>query len=608
MSAAARSEFAISLKDETSGSARTAGQALVDLRSQIDADMKALRQMQAAMRALKGGTVTNVAAFRELRDRIAAQKASISSAQARFIELGGTFGDVAKSAEGTTSGLGSILSVAERMPGPLGSLVGRVSSLSSLLAGGAIAAGILAIVAALTALAAAAAAATAALLRYGIAQSDARRSELLHLEGLTMIRRMYGLAAGSATELQQAIDRASASSALGRSQIGGYAQMLYRAGLRGDGLSEALDAASVAGSALGERWGRRMAGMAAGIARAGGDVHAFAERVRSQFGGLAARQALSLGVQIEKLHENINRLFDGLELEGFLRGLHEITDLFSQNTASGRALKAIFEGLFQPMLGALGTLAPLARRFFQGLVIGALLVTIALQRLGGWMRRTFGDSEILGGMTAQRLALLAGVVAIGALTIGLVAAGAAAAMLVVSIAMIAAPFVAAVAAVGALGVAIGAAIATIQATDWSALGQRIIDGLVGGIRSGIARVTSAVRDVATAAQSALRTALGIHSPSRVFASLGLQVSRGLEEGVDSGAGGVDRAVGDVVQVPSAPGAGPRRSPAASSARSITIEELHVHGASGEPSDIAEAIYRELARLLEGSSIEMGAVT
>lgn len=74
------------------------------------------------------------------------------------------------------------------------------------------------------------------------------------------------------------------------------------------------------------------------------------------------------------------------------------------------------------------------------------------------------------------------------------------------------------------------------------IGKQIIDGLVGGIKNGVGAVTGAIKDVADSAVNAAKNALGIHSPSRVFAGIGRYVAQGLGVGIADGEPGVTRAV------------------------------------------------------------------
>lgn len=586
MAAAAKSTYAIELQDDTSGAANRAAKALETLKSRIDGDAKALRAMQAAQRNLKGATVVNAAAVKELGDRIAAQKAKVAQAQSAYIRLGGTFEKVKPKSDQAAGGIEGLLVQLKGLRGTIA-------------ASGPIVGGLVAIAAALGALVVGLAAATAALLKYGVASANARRSELLQLEGLTKLRNMYGVAAGSATELQAAIDRVSRSVPQNRSEINGMATGLYRAGLRGAALRESLEALAIVEAAQGAAGVARMRGRIIADARAGRSAQRLGD-VQARLGSIARRRMLSLDVQQRKLNESFAALFDDLKIEGFLGALNEITQLFSQNTATGRALKSILTALFNPVIDALSTLGPIAKRFFQGLVIGALLFTIALLRVRNFLRDTFGGSEMFENLDALKIALVAGVVVFTVAAAALTVLGLAAASLV-------APFVAVGVAVQWFTDRIVGAINWMRAQDWGALGRAIVDGLVSGIRNGVARVTGAIRGLAGQARSALASALQIQSPSKVFAQLGVQIPAGLGQGIERGTPRVAGAVEGMVSIPSeAEATGGAAAPAARSSMSISVGDIHVHTAATDAQGIVQDVRDEFLRMLEGLAIERGA--
>ncbi len=409
----AEATFAVNLEDGTSGPAESAASALRNLERSITADTKALASMQKAMRELQSGAVVNIDAARKLREQIDAKKSAIANARAAFVQLGGSFDATGK--KSSRLGFAQIEAAAGRLPGPIGSVTSSLGNLRGMLAGGALALGIAAVAAAIVALTAAAIAGTAALLKYGVATANARRAEMLRLEGLTKMRNWYGVAAGSATAMQAAIDRVSGSTTLGRAQLEGYAAQLYKMHLRGDNLSHALEGAAIKASVLGDEAAKGFMGWAAGAAFAGQSVKRLADDVRARYGGIVAKQMLDLDVQAAKLRENFGALFAGLKIEGLLKAVWSVTELFSQSTRSGQALRALVERIFQPLIGAVEYVAPLVRRFFQGMIIGALYLGIALLTVRKWFRSVFGESSILKGIDLTNVALGAGVVAVGML-------------------------------------------------------------------------------------------------------------------------------------------------------------------------------------------------
>lgn len=77
------------------------------------------------------------------------------------------------------------------------------------------------------------------------------------------------------------------------------------------------------------------------------------------------------------------------------------------------------------------------------------------------------------------------------------------------------------------------------------IGSNIISGLVSGIKSGISDVASAISDVASSAVSKAKSALGIHSPSKVFADIGMYSDKGLAKGLIKYSNVVTKAAGNV---------------------------------------------------------------
>ena len=616
--------FAVELEDKTSGAAASAAQGLKRLRDQIDADKRALTQMQQAMKNLQGGTVVNVQQFKKLQEQILAKKSAIAQAQSSFLSLGGTFTKAGGSSQGFRARLAELAKQSAAMPGPLGALASRFQSLSAAVGGAGTAAGILAIVAALALLVVGTAAAVNALAQYGVAQADARRSELLRLEGLTKLRFWYATTAGNASEMQAAIDKVSASSALGRDKVAAYSEQLYRMGLRGENLSAALEGVAIKATVQGEAQASMFAGWAAGAARTGVSVRRLADDVKARLGGIAEKQMLSLTVQAKKQQEAFAALFSGLNIEPFLKAKKSINDLFSQSTASGRALKQLLTTLIQPLVDAATAAAPIVKRFFQGMILAGQRMVIAILEVRAAFRRTFGGGgEGFKGIDLAKAALYAGSIAASLF---------AAALAYVAVAAIgfSAPFLLAAAAIYAV-INTGRLLYQLwQEIDWKGLGTSIWQGIVGGLKSGAQWVVDAVRSIGHAASAAFRDALGIHSPSKAFQNLGAAIPAGVTIGVEQGTPAARRAVGGMLQAPdvttargavrdpsggapritesaaAAPRSTPPRAGKSAAGGSVTINQLHVHATSDKPRELARDIKRELEAILEGVAIQLGA--
>ena len=77
----------------------------------------------------------------------------------------------------------------------------------------------------------------------------------------------------------------------------------------------------------------------------------------------------------------------------------------------------------------------------------------------------------------------------------------------------------------------------------AAIGRSIIDGIVSGIRGAAGRIRSAVQSyVINALPGPVRKALGIGSPSKVFADIGYNTSLGMAVGLEKGAKRIDPSV------------------------------------------------------------------
>jgi ABC-type transporter Mla subunit MlaD len=618
--------FVISLEDGVSGAAESAAKALEGLRASITADTKALSQLQRAQKNLKGSSSVNVEQLKKLGEQIADTKERIAAAQSSVIDLGGTLERGKRPASGYAEAMARMQAQAQGLGGPLGGVAGRLGSIRSLLTGGgSVSLGIVVTAAALALVTAAAVTAGAALLRYGIAQADARRSELLRLEGLTKLRDAWGASAGNAQEMQAAIDRVSASSALGRSEIAGYATQLYKAGLRGENLSHALEVSALQASVLGNASAEAWTGTAANIARAGGSVRKFADQVRARLGGIAAKQMTALTVISEKLDESLSTLYDGVNIDGLLGGLKSVADLFAESTATGQALRVIIGAVFQPFIGGLESATSGAKRFFQGMTIGALDITIAIAKSALWLKRTFGIQlprlmgDATGALTLGKIAVYGVVTALGAATVAIGLLGvallpvlysglAALAGTVAAGYALAAPFLAAAAAAAAIGTAVYGALKYAQQIDWGSLGRSIAAGIVDGIKSGAKWVLDAITGLADQTMGAFRSALGIRSPSREFAELGVQLPRGVESGIEAGQPSLDRSVSTMVTPPSAPASARQGSQATASRPTIRIEAVNIHTSATDATSIAQDIRAALEDVLSGIQVQIGATS
>ena len=70
-------------------------------------------------------------------------------------------------------------------------------------------------------------------------------------------------------------------------------------------------------------------------------------------------------------------------------------------------------------------------------------------------------------------------------------------------------------------------------TDWGDIGRNIVDGLLNGLKGAWNNLTSWWNDGINSIVDSAKNLLGIHSPSKVFASIGENMALGLSEGWDN---------------------------------------------------------------------------
>jgi tape measure domain-containing protein len=167
-------------------------------------------------------------------------------------------------------------------------------------------------------------------------------------------------------------------------------------------------------------------------------------------------------------------------------------------------------------------------------ILGAVASTLAFVANNGKLVK-----NTLIGLTAAALGAAAGYAVLQYAAIGAWVAAAA-------------PVLAVIAAIAAVGVAIGMLLTYWDdfkegtqlilsdlgnwisgvASSWYEAGKNLVLGLVNGVMSGVNWVKDAVSNVANIATDTVKGALGIQSPSRVFAEHGHMIDAGLASGID----------------------------------------------------------------------------
>jgi hypothetical protein len=460
---------------------------------------------------------------------------------------------------------------------------------------------------------------SAAALVWGVSLADSNRNAALATEAMQAMHPELKALAGTIADVAKDTDQSVAS-------LEGLEVSLKAAHVSAADMPAALRAAADAESALGKGGAQEFVDK---IKAGTKSVKVLAAETQASLGGIVAKQMMGLGAQTDRLKANFAGTFGGLNIDPLLSAFSVLVGLFDQNTASGQALKFVFEGLFQPIIDFAPKAATEAEALFLALEIGGLKAYLAVRPWIPWIE-DFGEA----------IALAAGVFAltfVPALVTGAAAAVAAFAPLVVAAVVAAAPFIALVAAAFAVVEAfkhwdqITAIVSGVFGSIVD-LGSNLISGLVAGIAAGAGAVIGAIGGVVTGAIDHAKHLLGIASPSKVFAGIGDNTVAGFTGAVDDGAGDAQAAMAGMVMpdspemkqaalsgdlgamaalsspTPSAP-AQAAAAPAASSGagKYQGLFDGATFNLSGDNAQtLAEQVIEIVTRALEGNAAQMGA--
>lgn len=480
-----------------------------------------------------------VGAAGEARAALQNQEDSIRELAGSLEELRAAEEGAAAAAEENAEGQRDLKAGLKGLGGPLGEVISLQEDLSDAWSGlvtqmggpGAAALGIAA--AGLAMLAAAAIAAAASFTQLAISQANQARDARLSLEailGTESAARLMSDAFGGI------ISETGATSA----RLAELTQSLKEAGVPLTQMPKALRALAIQEAAIGTDGTQ---GLIDAFKEGKKSVGELSKEIEGKFGDVVKKRVLGLDQQMTILGEHFSSLFDGINIEPILEGFARLVGLLDSNSESGRAIKAVFEAMFEPLGGAEAIFIGI-ERFLLGMEIGAMKVAIGIKRIAKEL-----GFDTSGMQSVVDLADL-GAVAIYALA---AAVGAVVAALGVMAAIVAAPFVslynginaaivvfdglasAATSIASQVTEALDGIVSWFRGVDLAAMGSQMIAGLVSGIKSGAGAVIEALGGIVDSAVNAAKQKLGIASPSRVMAEIGGYTAEGFTVGVDDGA-------------------------------------------------------------------------
>ncbi len=578
---------------ERNGTAAAALQTKLAKATQVG-DTKGIEKINAQITKLKGAETALRATIDATNAELTQQAAVASKAATQFAELEAETSKVGINGVKTADGL-------SKLPGPLGGAANMAKGLqeswqdlsANLGKTGAVAAiAAVAIVAVTVAIAAAIIKTTA----WAVGLANAKRNLSLTLEAME-----GSTAAGG--KLGAAFTDVSKATGLGAERLLDITRELKKAGVAGEDLPKALRAIATQEAALQSTDGT--AALIDQLKEGKTSATAMAAEMDAQFGGVVSKRMLSLEAQADTFGRNVGSMFGGLNIEPLLLGMSRLIGLLDTNTASGRMLQRVFEGLFQPIVDGVALAAVAFEAWVLKAAIGAYKVAIALKQV-----KKDADFEVPGltkittSGPAAELVLFALSSAATGLAIGLAVVAFAVTNVVTIFQVLAATQTAVWDAIGAGIAAVTGKISGVG-KGVSELGTAMMDGLAAGITAGGDKVIAALGGVVGQAIVSAKNKLDSKSPSKVFMAIGGDVTDGLTIGLDKGSEDVSDSMEAVVEPPTVePGGVVRSLKGGGGGFKVENFSVTINGVT-DADQIAPKLVDAMKRLIEQAGEELG---
>jgi hypothetical protein len=637
--------FSVNLGGDVAAAAKDNASALEEMRAKIDGSIERVKQLSAASKSLRGASEEIVGAKKDLKAIIEAERGAISQANLALLKQGTTYEKLTadmRKAEAAQKKLeakkqadlikklaeaeGKLNAGIKAAGGPLHDLIEKTNRWKEVMTGAGGSAGALGLavgvlVVGVAAITTAIVVATLKLASFVVESADAMRTLGLMRESMTgsaasgkalgtwvdYLGHRVKLTREELTDLALANDRAfsPARTVVNPRKMGQvvqeitYAMAQAKAGMGkfGDEASGKLREIIERGKVFGrtritpedlEGTGIKFAEVADAYAKLnhisvdqarkslqgyGSDVLAVAKALHAaadnRFAKTNAEQLLSLDVQWAKFKERLISLAGSGVLEPLLKGLSRLLYTLDPASASGKRLQATFEKL--------------------GTAIGNIDVGALSDRIGAFITKAAAAGEAVMGWwktlesIASNRAVIITLEAIG------VAIGVVVATVVAGVGLLAAGIAATGLLITGPFIAIYEGYKFLKAIGWKEVGSSIIDGLIDGIVPGGTRLWAIIKGLAGKVKDSFKSALGISSPSKVFAGYGIETAAGYAKGVEKGA---PRAQGAVqAMAPGAPAATGDAASGPSSSGPLIVHQTFeiVVGPGQSGADVVRAI-------------------
>lgn len=249
----------------------------------------------------------------------------------------------------------------------------------------------------------------------------------------------------------------------------------------------------------------------------------------------------SMGAIKDKFVENVSKMFQIEEVDGFMAGVRDLFSIFEDSSKSGKAMKAGIGGAFSEIFKAAKLVLPYVKHFLLDLAIAGLKIYIAFKPVIKHFKDLFGSAK--GGDAVTYL--------LDKFAATLVEVGQATAVVVDAFLTVYGWWSKLQDGAANAGKAFRAWILGVVADVENLLanGKQIatdfVQGLVDGITGGVSKVVDAAKNLAKGAKDAVTGFLGIKSPSTVMMQMGGHTAGGFADGMTAGIGDVKAASADM---------------------------------------------------------------
>lgn len=296
--------------------------------------------------------------------------------------------------------------------------------------------------------------------------------------------------------------------------------------------------------------------------------------------------------------KNFAKLFSGVNVDKFTAAYADVASMLDETTSSGQALKELIGTILNPLFDSAPSAGAAIKELFKQAIILALQTATAFYLV---------KNALEGGKPLDpqvEFALKAAAVTAGILVLSLVIVAATIAALAAAAMAIPAAFVAMSVAAQMIGQRLG----ELGKEAASAAGN-IISGLVNGIASGTGMVVAAMAGLGSSAIGALKSALGIASPSKYAIAMMTNVTDTSADTLEKGTPGVQSAMESMVEPPDMPSAqaikSGKQESGSSSSKSLVLSGTYNFYGIKDAADAESKFSAMLTRLIEGDALQMG---